>query len=717
MPSTANIDFETFSTAGYYWDWRSNRYRSISKSPPHGLGAVGAAAYAEHPSTGILSLAYDLGTGSPTVWIPGLPAPVDLFEHIARGGLVAAWNSFFEFKIWEHIAHQRFGWPQLPLDQLRDTMARSYAHSLPGALANACEVLGTTVRKDKDGTRLLNKFSKHRNPTKHDSRLRVLPADEPADAVRLYSYNRDDVRTEQEIGRLIPELSTHELEVWKLDQRINARGVCIDRAGLDKLKGFIDAAGKQYEAELSELTGGTVTGGSEVAKLTGWLAARGTHTGDLQADTVSAILRNPLLPPDVRRVLELRQYLSMSSIKKIYAIERRLSSDGRLRGLFAYQGGDRTGRWAGRGPQPQNLPSSGPGDTWGPEQVEGVFQTPTWADLAAQYDNPLAAVSGSLRGLFTAAPGHDLICSDFSAIEAVVLAELAGESWRQKVFRTHGKIYEMSASKITGIPFEEFERYPAEHDGADHPLRKKIGKVAELASGYGGWIGAWKAFGADKYFQSDAEIRDKILAWRAQSPAIVELWGGQVREDPPGSYQFRRELYGLEGAAVQAVLHPGVVFPCGQITFHMPSSFGETINNTLYCTLPSGRQLVYHRPRLVETVDRYSKYPIYQITYEGWNNDYKRGPRGWMRLDTYGGKLAENVTQAVARDLLAYSMLAVEAAGHPIVLHVHDEIVSEVSEGVGSVAEFEAIMSQTPPWAAGWPVRARCWRGKRYRKD
>jgi DNA polymerase len=192
-----------------------------------------------------------------------------------------------------------------------------------------------------------------------------------------------------------------------MDQRINARGVHIDRAGLEKLKGFIDAAGEQYEAELSELTGGTVTSGSEVAKLIGWLAARGTHTGDLQADTVSAILRDPLLPPDVRRVLELRQYLSMSSIKKIYAIERRLSSDGRLRGLFAYQGGDRTGRWAGRGPQPQNLPSSGPGDTWGPEQVEGVFQAPTWAELAAQYDNPLAAVSGSLRGLFSAAPGHD----------------------------------------------------------------------------------------------------------------------------------------------------------------------------------------------------------------------------------------------------------------------------------------------------------------------
>jgi DNA polymerase len=336
-----------------------------------------------------------------------------------------------------------------------------------------------------------------------------------------------------------------------------------------------------------------------------------------------------------------------------------------------------------------------------------------FAELAELYENPLDAVGGCLRGLFTAAPGHDLICSDFSAIEAVVIAELAGEAWRQEVFRTHGKIYEMSASKITGIPFEEIMAYPAAHGGDDHPLRKKIGKVAELASGYGGWIGAWKRFGADKYFNSDAEIRDKILAWRAQSPAIVEFWGGQVREDPPGDYRFRRELYGLEGAAVSAILYPSVIEKYNRICFLRPAD-----PDILYCRLPSGRCLTYHAPRLEDAIDRYSGKDIYKITFEGWNSDYKVGPRGWMRMSTYGGKLAENVTQAVARDLLAYSMLNVERAGYPIVLHVHDEIVSEVPKGVGSVSEFERIMSQTPPWAAGWPVRAAGgWRGKRYRKD
>lgn len=714
MTPIASIDFETYSTAGYVWDPQAARWRSVSPSPPHGLGAVGAAAYAEHPSTEVLCLAYSLG-GPPIVWAPGLPPPIDLFDHIARGGEVHAWNSIFEYLIWLHVCERRLGWPPLPLEQLRDTMARSYSHSLPGALANACGVLQTETRKDTDGQRLLRKFSMCRNPTKHDARLRIRPEDDPDDAVRLYQYCIDDVRTEQEIGRLIPELSDFELAVWKLDQVINARGVHIDRDGLDKLKGFVTEATGLYNAELTELTGGTVTSGSEVAKMTGWLAGRGVHTSDLQAPTVERLLAEPLLPPDCRRVLELRQRLSMSSVKKIAAIERRLSGDGRLRGLFAYQGGDRTGRWAGRGPQPQNLPSSGP-DPWGLEQVEAVLTARSFAELAGAYDNPLAAISGSLRGLFTASPGYDLVCADFSAIEAVVIAELAGESWRQEVFRTHGKIYEMSASKISGIPFEEFERHRAE-TGDHHPLRKRIGKVAELASGYGGWIGAWKRFGADTFFGSDNDIRDSILKWRAESPAIVKFWGGQVREDPPGSYQFRRELYGLEGAAVRAILEPGTPHWYRGITYLIPLDNTGFDDTALYCSLPSGRFLIYHKPRLTETTDRYSGMSIYKITFEGWNNDYKLGPRGWMRLETYGGKLAENVTQAVARDLLAHAMLNVEAAGYPIVLHVHDEIVSEVSAGVGSVAEFEAIMSRTPPWAADWPVRASGWRGKRYRKD
>lgn len=694
----ANIDFETFGTAGYIFDGR--KWQSVSKSPPHGLGAVGASAYSEHPDTEILSLGYDIA-GRENIWIPSMPPPGDLFAHIASGGLVYAWNSLFEYFIWNNVAVPQLGWPPLHLGQTRDTMARSYAWSLPGKLAEACKVLGTSAQKDSDGQRLLGKFSMPRNPTKVNQSLRNRTEDHPEDAARLYSYNIDDVRTEKEISSLIPELSEFELHVWLLDQKINVRGVQIDKKALQHLKNIVLETYEKYEFELQEITGGIAESGSQVAVLLAWLASRGTHLSDLRADTVSKALENPILPPDCRRVLELRQALSMSSVKKLFAIERRLSLDGRLRGLFQYQGGDRTGRWAGRGPQPQNLPR-GSIDGWSHERAEAILNG------GFPESDPLAHVSGCLRGLFCAKDGHDLICGDFSAIEAVVLAELAGESWRQKVFRTHGKIYETSASKISGIPLEEFEKYKLEH-GKDHPLRK-MGKVAELASGYAGWIGAWKRFGADTHFPDDRSIKEAILSWRRESPAIVEMWGGQLREDPPGSYSFRREFYGLEGAAVQALLYPGTPFHFRSISYMVK-------DNILYCLLPSGRYLSYHNPRLYDTIDRYSGQSIYGIKFYGWNSDYKIGPIGWIEFETYGGKLAENVVQAVARDLLAYAMLCVESGGYPIVLDVHDEIASEVPVGFGSEEEFASLMSMRPKWAADWPIRVATWRGNRYRKD
>jgi len=319
------------------------------------------------------------------------------------------------------------------------------------------------------------------------------------------------------------------------------------------------------------------------------------------------------------------------------------------------------------------------------------------------FGDAIASVSGCLRGLFSAAPGCDFICSDYSAIEAVVLAMLAGEQWRIDVFRTHGKIYEMSAAKISGIPFEEMmatagytdlnapKWWEVKQTGDHHPLRKKIGKVAELASGYQGGYGAWLAFGADKHL-GETEIRDSIKAWRQASPAIVKFW------------------YGLEDAAVAAVQNPGHCYEYHGITYGVK-------DDVLYCQLLSGRNLSYHQPRLHPDVTPWGK-QVLKLTYMGWNSDYKKGPMGWIRLDTYGGKLCENTVQATARDILTYALKNVERAGYAVALHVHDEIVSEVMEGTGSVEEFERIMATMPPWAADWPIRASGgWRGKRYRKD
>lgn len=723
-----DMDFETYSEAGYYFDDAANKWKSITKSPPHGLGAVGAAVYAEHPSTEVLSLAYDLKDGlGARLWLPSMGPPFELFEHIAAGGLLEAWNSAFEWHIWSNVC-VRMGWPPLPFWQLRDAMAKARAWSLPAKLGKAAEVLEVADQKIGDGTRLLNKFSKPRNPTKKDDRRRLRPTDpdQLEDGGKLYDYNIGDIKAESAVSARIPDLSPEELELWLLDQCINFRGVNIDRQALANCKAIIEQAHERYTAELVALTGGTVKGASEIQKLSGWLGAQGVHMASLDAEHVEAALKREDLPPAAQRALEIRATLGAASVKKLFAIDRRTSRDGRLRDLFAFCGADRTGRFAGRGPQPQNLPNSGPKvrlcdatngcgrhygahlDTcpwcsapgwaseaaeWGIEAVEDALAVIAYGKLAyveAVFGDAVAAVSGCLRGLFSAAEGCDLICSDYSAIEAVVLAALAGEEWRLEVFRTHGKIYEMSAAKITGIPFEEFQRHKAE-TGDHHPMRKKVGKVAELASGYQGGYGAWLAFGADKHL-AEQEIRDAIKAWRKESPNIVKFW------------------YGLEDAAVAAVQNPGQCYTFRGITYGVK-------DDVLYCQLLSGRKLCYHSPRLHPDVTPWGK-QVLKLTYMGWNTDYKKGPTGWLRLETYGGKLCENVVQATARDILTHALVNVERAGYAVVLHIHDEIVAEVMAGTGSVEEFERIMATLPPWCADWPIKAAGgWRGSRYRKD
>lgn len=747
-----DLDFETYSEAGYYFDEDAKKWKSITKSPPHGLGAVGASAYSQHPSTEVLSLAYNLKDGlGPRLWIPSMSPPTELFDYIATGGLLEAHNSAFEWHIWENVC-RRMGWPPLPYWQLRDSMAKAKAFSLPGALGKLAEVLEVSDQKIGDGKRLINKFSKPRNPTKKDDRRRIRPEDDLEDANNLYNYNLGDIKSESAVSAVIPDLSSDELELWLLDQCINFRGVHIDADALSNCLAIVEQAHEMYTAELVALTGGTVKGAGEIQKIVGWLGAKGWHMSSLDAEHVAEALK--LGAGDVlamygiefegyklcRRVLEIRSSLGAASVKKLFAIDRRRSTNGRLCDLFAYCGADRTGRFAGRGPQPQNLPNSGPkvrqcdpingcGKHYGPhldncpwcQTPEAFSSAAEWCIEAVEdtllviasrdlklvehyFGDAVAAVSGGLRGLFSAAPGCDLLCSDYSAIEAVVLAMLAGEQWRIDVFRTHGKIYEMSAAKITGVSFEEMmacagytdlttpQWWEAKQTGDHHPSRKKIGKVSELASGYQGGIGAWKAFGADKHMDSDEEIKAAISTWRKESPAIVKFW------------------YGLEGAAVAAVQTPGTCYTFNGITYGVK-------DNVLYCRLLSGRKLSYHQPRLHPGVTPWGK-QVLKLTYMGWNSDYKKGPMGWMRLDTYGGKLCENVIQATARDILTYALKNVERAGYSVVLHVHDEIVSEVVEGTGSVEEFEKIMATMPPWAADWPIRAAGgWRGKRYRKD
>lgn len=732
-----DLDFETYSEAGYIW--AGDKWTALPNATKKGLSVVGAATYAEHPSTEVLSLWYDLKDGKgPRFWRPGLPNPADLFDY---SGPIEAHNALFEYWVWRNTCVRKYGWPMPLLERFRCSMGKARAWGLPPSLDMAGEVLNLSLRKDKEGKRLLDKFSVPRKPTKANPATRITPDADPMDALNLYSYNLRDIQTESELSSRIPDLTPVELEFFQADKEINVRGVHVDMGGVHDCIAVLDQATEQYNAELCRLTGGAVERASEVSKLLQWLNI-GLYS--LDEDALDAALKIEWLTPDQRRALEIRSLVGSASVKKLYSIRNRVSADGRLHDLFAFHAA-RTGRATGNGPQPQNLPNSGPelnhcgvcghhsagdfckwcGDVehgkvveWNAAAMEDAFtilRTRSLSTVEYFFGNAVKAMSGCLRGLFTAAPGKDFISSDYSAIEAVVLAALAGESWRLEVFRTHGKIYEMSAAKITGTPFEEFMKAAGYQDltipqwweapmvGKHHPLRKKIGKVAELASGYAGWIGAWKNFGADA-FLTDDEIKKGILGWREASPAIVEFWGGQFR-GRPWDRDYRQEYFGLEGAAICAVMNPGK-------TYHVRAISYVCSGDVLYCNLPSGRAIAYHQPRLNP-----SSRGGLELSYMGYNTNPKMGPMGWSRMSTYSGKLTENVVQAVANDILRFAIVNCKRREYPVVLQVHDELVSEVDEGFGSVSEFESIMGELPEWAAGWPIKAAGgWRGRRYRK-
>ncbi len=734
----ASMDFETYSEAGFVY--RDGKVKGIGSQGKGGLPVVGTPAYAEHPSTDVLCLYYDLKDGKGRRgWIPNLsPFPQDLVDYVAGGGIIEAWNITFEYWIWNLVC-SRYGFPPLPISQCVCVMARSRRHSLPGALGKAATVLGT-ADKDKAGQGLIRKLTRPHSPTKNRPEVRWTPATAWDDFAAMYKYCDQDVKTEDEAAARIPDLTPYEHATWQTDQKINARGVQVDVEALDAALDIQAQAEKHFTMELVQITRGAVGGASEVAKTLAWLSDRGVYLPSLGADDVKDALKNAVQPgTPAARVLEIRQALASANIKKLRSIKLQLNSDGRLRDQYIYCGADRTGRWSAGGVQLQNLTAKGPKSKqcnncgrivgaacqdcpecmdntftdckdWTVEAVEFAIEDVKRRDLQyliGTWGDPITVLCGCLRGLFIAKEGHVLTCCDFSAIEAVAAACLSRCHWRIDVFNSHGKIYEMGAAKITGTPFEEIIEYQ-KTTGQNHPLRKTVGKVSELASGYGGWINAWKAFGADA-FMTDDEIKEAVLAWREASPEIVEMWGGQHRQVGAKPWDSVPELYGLEGAAVAAILNPDQTFRVNDIVFGMKG-------DCLMCQLPSGRFLHYHRAKLIRSVDHFKR-DAYKITFEGYNSNAQKGPVGWQVLETYGGRLFENVVQAVSADIQAEALVRLEQRGYPIVMHTHDEGTAETPISFGSVEEMEAIMSERPSWADWWPLRSAGWRHKRYQKD
>jgi len=671
----------------------------------------GVHVYAADPTTDVHCLAYAFGDEPVELWHPKLPPPKRLFDHIKAGGVLIAHNAAFERAIWHHVMAADYGWPEPAVTQWRCTMAAAYAMALPGALEHVAAALNTGFQKDMAGHRLMMAMAKPRRPKKGEPKDAILWRDAPEDLERLYAYCKSDVEAERAGDARLVRLRPQELDLWHLDQRINDRGVPIDAAFVEKAIAIVDAYSEALDRKMAIATDYEVSACSNVGQLKLWLKAQGVPLGEklnkvtmqfvetLGKEKLTEILLRPDLPPKVRAAVELRQQGSLASVSKLDAALRGMSADGRARGTAQFHAAS-TGRWAGRRVQFQNIkrPDEDFDVDGAIDIIERYPSEKAIQILDAMYGPPLTCISYTLRGMVRAGKGKKIVAADFSSIEGVVLPWLAGEQFKLDAFRAYvaGKgpdMYLVAASAIYGITVEKMSK-------KTHPEERQIGKVAELACGYGGGVGAFQQMGAALGVHvADDKAESIKSAWRAAHPNIVQFW------------------WDLEAAAIDAVNSPGTVQTVRGCKFKVVGSF-------LWLQLPSGRSLCYPYPKTMwlptpwgqekemltfKTTPNVSN--MKKVVHADKSNTSK-----WARISTYGGMLAENVTQAVARDLLAEALVRLEVNGYPIILHVHDEAVAEVPEDFGSAKEFEQIMTELPPWAVGLPVAASGFEAERYRK-
>jgi len=578
------------------------------------------------------------------------------------GVLKIAHNNAFE-----RAALGKYVGQYMPPEQWTDTMILAAMNGLPMSLEAAGDALGIELQKLKEGTALISYFCKPCKPTiSNGGRTRNMPWHAPEKWERFKAYGVRDVEAMRQIYRRLQRFPVPEWErrVWCLDARINERGVLVDRDFAEAAIAVDDAFREEHTAEMQKLTG--LDNPNSVAQLKEWLEMVGMECDSLNKATV-ADLKKEATDRTTKRVLELRQLLGKTSTKKYQAMTSAAGKDDRIRGVLQYYGAGRTGRWAGRLVQLQNLPQNHLDDIG---LVRELVKERDLETLEMCFDNVPDVLSQLIRTAFVAKPGHTFLVSDYAAIEARVIAYLAGEKWRMDVFAQGGDIYCSSASQMFKVPVVKH--------GVNGHLRQK-GKIAELACGYGGGVGALKAFGADKMGLTEEEMQDIVTQWRAASPTIPRFWRD------------------TEQAAKRALENPGRTFtlPCG--VKYMRDA------DALRCKLPSGRILSYWGARLDNDGN---------ICFMGQNQTTRK----WEKTDTWGGKLVENIVQAYARDCLAVALLRLDEAGYAITFHVHDEIIVEAPDG-SRWEDMAEIMGRPIDWAPGLLLRGDGYDTKFYMKD
>ena len=649
------------------------------------IAKAGAQKYISSPDFEILLFAYSLDG-----------APVEIID-LAMGEKLPPWlvQAITSPDYIKHAYNAPFEWGclskfigYLPPDQWRCTMFHGLYCGYTAGLDATGRALGLSEDKRKlnTGKALIRYFCVPCNPSKaNGQRTRNYPHHDMAKWSLFKEYCCQDVVTEMEIERRLSSFPVPDWvqKQWEVDLIINARGVAVD---MDFVGGALQMGATVKQSLVQEATEiSRLDNPNSVAQLTQWLQTEmDEELSDLRKDTVAQLLNRDGNSAQVQRMLEIRQELGKTSTKKYDAIEAAVCPDGRVRGLLQFYGANRTGRWAGRLVQVQNLPRT---YTEPLDLARDLVRGRKLDALRAVYGSVPDTLSQLIRTAFIAPEGHVLIDADFSAIEARVISWMAGEQWRLEVFRTHGKIYEASASQMFGVPIELIKKGNPEYE-----LRQR-GKVAELALGYQGGVGAMRQMDVGHQLDdlSDDEVKDIVTRWRETNKRIRDLW------------------YALDNASVKVITEGGTV---GLNNLIIAREFDYNQGtDCMTITLPSGRKLYYVSPGIGE-----NQWGNPSISYMGMDQKTKR----WKRIETYGGKLVENCVQAIARDCLAYAIDNLEAAGLPVIFHVHDEVVIDVAPWADDDTMLKTvcdIMRQPAPWADGLPLNAEGWVGRYFKKD
>ena len=646
----------------------------------------GAYAYSEAPDFEVLLISYkfsdedtirliDLTEHAPN-YAPGDPDARFWSALTDPTVIKTAYNANFE-----RTCLAKHTGETMPAEEWRCTMILAVQLGLPRSLAAVGPALGLSEeeQKKKTGAALIQYFCKPCKPTRSNGgRTRNLPMHAPEKWQLFKEYNVGDVATEQAILKRLKDFRPDESEqdLWTLDQEINDRGVLLDIPMATSIVAFDTERSEALKEEAREITG--LDNPNSIAQLTPWLAENGVKVSSLTKDVVADLLTREDLPGNVRRALEIRQTVSKTSVKKYQTMLDIAGHDDRARGIMQFYGGH-TGRWAGRSLQPQNLAKN----TMPDEELDmarSFVKEHDFESLELIFGEPAPVFSQLVRTAFIPSPGNRFVVSDFSAIEARVIAWIAGEDWRLDVFRNNGDIYCESASRIYHVPVEKH--------GVNGELRQR-GKVAELALGYGGSVGAMKSMDTTGSVPEE-EMAGIVQQWRAESPAIVKMWNEcqKAAVSVITGRQTKRICRSLQGTE-----------------FYLKYVDGTPV---LFILLPSGRPIAFWSPMVMET----DMGP--RITYMNQNQTTRK----WERTETYGGKLTENIVQSVARDCLAEKMKILESQGYKIVFHVHDELILDVPREDKAAADIvDRIMGEPIDWAPGLPLQGGTYECDFYRKD